>query len=203
MNVADFLLEKCKSIDKDFVVGTEETISYKEFCSKVNALAAYLNNKFGSGKEIMLLSENNIFFIISYLSIIKSNNIVILLEAKVSKKDLDNILNLCSIKGFFIQDKFKSKLKVTENIFTESMVKDLIENKKDILLNKEECKIDTKDDDLAEIIFTSGSTGDKKGVMLSHKNIIANTKSIIEYLTLTENDRMEGNSWRKRLHYKR
>ncbi len=46
-------------------------------------------------------------------------------------------------------------------------------------------------DRLAEIIFTSGSTGEPKGVMITHKNIIANTDSIIEYLNLTADDVIE------------
>jgi acyl-CoA synthetase (AMP-forming)/AMP-acid ligase II len=42
----------------------------------------------------------------------------------------------------------------------------------------------------AEIIFTSGSTGVPKVVMISHKNLIANTESIVTYLKLDQEDRM-------------
>lgn len=44
--------------------------------------------------------------------------------------------------------------------------------------------------DLAAIIYTSGSTGVPRGVMLSHRNILANTTSIVEYLGLCAADRM-------------
>src|SRR5439155_12767414 len=45
-------------------------------------------------------------------------------------------------------------------------------------------------DDLAALMFTSGSTGKPRGVMISHRNIVANTESIIEYLELTSADRV-------------
>lgn len=49
---------------------------------------------------------------------------------------------------------------------------------------------DVIDLDLATIIYTSGSTGEPRGVMLSHRNIVANTESIVEYLALTATDRV-------------
>lgn len=44
--------------------------------------------------------------------------------------------------------------------------------------------------DLAAIIYTSGSTGEPRGVMLTHRNIVANTRSIISYLRLSCRDRV-------------
>lgn len=43
-------------------------------------------------------------------------------------------------------------------------------------------------DDLALIQFSSGSTGDPKGIMLSHRNILANISDIIEGIRLVHED---------------
>jgi len=44
--------------------------------------------------------------------------------------------------------------------------------------------------DLAAIIYTSGSTGTPKGVMQTHQAMVFTTGSLIEYLRLTENEKI-------------
>ncbi|MFS1904612.1 class I adenylate-forming enzyme family protein (plasmid) [Vibrio lentus] len=44
--------------------------------------------------------------------------------------------------------------------------------------------------DLATIIYTSGSTGQPKGVMLSHKNMVAASHSVSSYLEIDPTDRI-------------
>ena len=43
-------------------------------------------------------------------------------------------------------------------------------------------------DDLATILYTSGSTGVPRGVTLLHRNLLANTRQILDYLALTGDD---------------
>lgn len=46
------------------------------------------------------------------------------------------------------------------------------------------------DTDMAAILYTSGSTGMPKGVILSHRNMIAGAESVAEYLENTAEDRV-------------
>ena len=51
-------------------------------------------------------------------------------------------------------------------------------------------EITGRDTDLAAVIYTSGSTGQPRGVMLTHRNLVANAQSIVSYLRLTAADRV-------------
>ena len=183
MNVVDYFFEHSKDLDTEFLVGTTESVSHHDLYVCVHSLASHIRTRFGTGKKIVLLSENNLFFIQSYLSIILSGNIVVLVETRISDRDLDDVLEQCQSPCVFVQGKYESRFKQCECIITEATVEAYPRI-------RDEYPPDIPEDNPAVIIFTSGSTGTKKGVMLSHKNIIANTASIIQYLDLTQNDRM-------------
>lgn len=46
------------------------------------------------------------------------------------------------------------------------------------------------DADVASILYTSGSTGSPKGVILSHRNMVAGAKSVAQYLSNSRDDRL-------------
>ena len=183
MNCADFLFEKSSGTVTDFIVGGMQKISHRALFTLVQTLAADIARRFGSGKAILLLSENCLFFIVAYLSIIKSGNRAVLVETNLSAEQLEAIVVTCSPVAFFVQEKQVSKLRVTENLFSEQYINNPPKDMRTVNLPPDE-------DEVAVIIFTSGSTGEKKGVMLTHKNIRTNTESIVEYLKLTARDRM-------------
>nr|WP_275039225.1 AMP-binding protein [Methanospirillum hungatei] len=120
---------------------------------------------------------------IAYLAILKSGNRALLMETSISDKSLTSIINGCRISAFFVQKKFLSKFSNNEKILTEDLLVTLPTSK---LPNT----IHVRDNDVAVVIFTSGSTGTKKGVMLTHGNLCANTESIVQYLKLTSQDRV-------------
>lgn len=90
----------------------------------------------------------------------------------------------------FAQNKFSEKIKSLNygdvEIYTDKSEFNLICNHE----NNDNDDINLKED-VAVILFTSGSTGKPKGVMLTHFNLIYNTDSIIDYLKLTQKDRVE------------
>ena len=185
MNVFDFFFENTSGLEKSFLEG-KESISFKDLYRSSDLLARGIREKIGERQNILLLSQNNIFFLKSYLAILKSGNICIPLDPNIEKENFDYISGLTNPSIVFITPDVKKKLPLDKlNCITPE--------KLDIILTDNplmEYNLEFDEERCAEIIFTSGSTGKPKGVMISHKNLIANTSSILEYLLLTRDDRM-------------
>lgn len=189
MNVFDYLFEQTGSHEKDFVLGSHQQISFADLYESCTKLAEKLKSSIGENKQIIILSENSIFQITAYLAILKSGNICIPLNPAIEIENLVQILGKTEVGHAFVSRRYVEKFK---NLSFDLLSDDYIKtSNEEIRNNNTEDTAGFDDKRLAEIIFTSGSTGEQKGVLITHKNIIANTASIIEYLQLSTSDTME------------
>lgn len=189
MNAFDYFFEKTYDLEKPFLVG-RENMSHRELYTSSVHLASWLKKEFGTGRNILLLSPNNKFFLTAYFAIIKSGNVCIPLDPNIEKENLEFISNLTKPVMIFMTREVERKTTIGEiikSVFPDTMDAIVNIDYDSGLSGREE---DFDDNNCAEIIFTSGSTGVPKGVMISHRNLIANTESIITYLKLGQDDRM-------------
>jgi len=194
MNAIDYFFEHTSNLDKPFLLGKEE-ISFKNLYREVDSLASWLKDEVGTGKNILILSVNNLFITRAYLAVIKSGNVCIPLDPQIEENNFKYIHDLTKPELIFITPEVNKRLNINPEklIFPDSLQKletwNLNRGKAGLATGKHEAG-GFDSEQLAEIIFTSGSTGEPKGVMISHKNLIANTSSIVEYLRLDKDDRM-------------
>lgn len=189
MNAFDYFFEKTCDLEKPFLVG-RENMSHRELYTSSVHLASWLKKEFGTGRNILLLSPNNKFFLTAYFAIIKSGNVCIPLDPNIEKENLEFISNLTKPVMIFMTREVERKTtkgEIIKSVFPDTMDAIVNIDYDGGLSGREE---DFDDNNCAEIIFTSGSTGVPKGVMISHRNLIANTESIITYLKLGQDDRM-------------
>lgn len=188
MTFTDHVFEEFKDSDKIAVIDKNK-ISYREIYGGVNYVT-YLLQENGCSKEnsVLVISDNSVFFIKTYFGIIKNGSICVPVNPTISENDMRYIMDILKIKIVFCQKKYRNK--VDKIVCRDTMVY----SEESIWASKDETNpsgfIDEKED-TALIMFTSGSTSKPKGVMLTHYNLMYNTNSIIEYLKLTKNDRVE------------
>jgi long-chain acyl-CoA synthetase len=182
-------------------------ITYAELEKRVDAVAASMRKLgIGKGDTVVIASYNRPEWAIADLATLKLGAVVVpvyhmpghLLPAAYFRY----ILNDAKVKLIFVQDKqtysiaaqIKPEVPSLQHIvLIEHTGADDLECLKFADLEKTEPPAaekpaDISEDDTATIVYTSGTTGEPKGVVLTHKNIVANSASAVKRCRFTPDD---------------
>jgi acyl-CoA synthetase (AMP-forming)/AMP-acid ligase II len=177
-----------------------ESVTYRDLRSRVQRYAAALTESgMVSGDCIGILGDNSIFYVQAYLAAIYAGGVAVPLPPTADAARLHIQLNTSQAKFGFVEGKYGARLREAaagtslERVWLDGGppqpgwlgAADLVAHDP----AAHPAATPRSLDDLAVINFTSGSTGTPLGVMVSHRNLEANTRSIIEYLRLTGRDR--------------
>ena len=154
--------------------------TFKEFERDINAVASSFVNKGWSGKHIAIIGPSSYQWVVTFLAVACSGNVVIPIDKMLSEDEMLGLLVMGDADLVFLSEEFEpmmGKIEAADNkvedIFTFSGTRFRH------MLRTEPCELPEIDPEaLAEILFTSGTTGLSKGVMLSQKNIVSNINDI-------------------------
>lgn len=142
------------------------------------------------GEVVPLIGDNSFFWTGSYLGILRAGLVCAPLSTTTGAADLQDVLQQTESQIAFVQGQYGAKNQAAlERLDVVTETDERVSGAG--IRNGDLTACETAgEDDLAALMFTSGSTGRPRGVMITHRNIIANTDSIIEYLRLTGEDRI-------------
>jgi len=198
--------------DKTALIHEEVRATYRQINTSSNHLAHWLIDLgITRGDRVVLVLENCLEYVVSYYGILKAGAVAVPLSSDLKPDGLRPLLEELEPEVIISSSRFERLFKATDlALFKINAL--LLKNPKqkwssptlpvfswdDIISDDGTSnpeirpeirpKISIDESDLASIIYTSGSTGIPKGVMLSHKNIVSNAKSICRYLALKDKD---------------
>lgn len=163
-----------------FVEDSVVSKTYRELEQDVNAVASWLVQRGCQEKHIGILGGSSYSWIVSFLGIINSGNIVIPIDRMLPETELLQLLEMGDIDVLFLSEEFEPLMRRIRE--EHPRVTDIVSFSgttwREILRTSQRSLPEMDPNALAEILFTSGTTGTSKGVMLSQKNIVSNINDI-------------------------
>ncbi|MCC6550182.1 MAG: AMP-binding protein [Ignavibacteriaceae bacterium] len=190
-------------------------ITYREFGDKVFRLRDFLRESgVKKGDRIALLGENMPNWPVCYFTATTMGAVAVPIMYDFSPVEIDYILRHAKVKVLFVSAKYLTKLEnddypalsnkflmddfspiqeKKENGFLETLAEEGkrgLEKIRDRVFGtgEEEKDYIPSEDDMASLIYTSGTTGHSKGVVLTHKNIVANVLATVEMSGIKQSD---------------
>lgn len=190
-NIFSFLQDSARLYpDKGYIVDRGREFTYSEIYYKTTVLAKSIHSSgISSSDRILIYLDNSAEYIVAFFGILLSNAIVVPINKNISIESINYIIGETSPRYIITNSIFMKRLQGRIG-FEESRIINIDRVWESTSADPMDISwMLTEDGSLpALILYTSGTTRMPKGVTLTHKNLMANTESIVQYLGLTEKD---------------
>lgn len=169
------------------------SLNYQESLVRIEAVARYLHSKgIHRGDKVAVTGKNSPEWTVAFLGILFAGAVVVPIDYQLKNEETDLLLATSQAMILFVDEEKHSRYRDNPGKLTDiiSLKKDIgtyiysIDGPKEPIEQIEQ----SNETDLAAILFTSGTTGVPKGVMLTHRNLVADCYLAQGNLTVLHTD---------------
>lgn len=176
--------------NKVYVIDKGKQFTYSEIYDKSTTVAGLLNRRgLECGDTVVVYLDNSAEYIAAYFGILLADCIVVPINKNLTVDSINYIIADTEPKLIITNTIFGKRLQGKIGFETDNIIdiNNLWENEPVVEFGLP-TNLTEKVGLPAIILYTSGTTRRPKGVTLTHRNLTANTDSILQYLGLTEKD---------------
>ncbi|MBE6811943.1 MAG: hypothetical protein E7523_03570 [Ruminococcaceae bacterium] len=171
----------CRFLQNDIIISK----TYQQFFDDCAAMRRYIREKDTTRRHIAFIGKTNYEYIVCLTSIILSGNVAVPFAPDISVAEAVQLFRDADVSMLFCEEDFLEKANQIKQSYTQldkihslgdsRWYEQIFRTYADYKTDVDHAEQQTNPDDCAMIIFTSGTTGNRKGVMLSNKNLAHNS----------------------------
>lgn len=185
-----------------FIMAGETWYSYEDCAAMARAVSRVIVDCGAPSGRVAIQWENSCESVAILFGVLLAGRTAVPISTDLRGEDLAGVLQHCEAEVFMVSRKHARGLSDTGSDTTP--VRLVISDSPSLELSKQtefvpwstleaESELhklpNVSDTSMAALMYTSGSTGQPRGVMLSHRNLVANASSVASYLRLTSQSR--------------
>jgi acyl-CoA synthetase (AMP-forming)/AMP-acid ligase II len=175
-------------------LGSKVSLTYDELYTRASGIAARLDVANPDRKPVLLLYPCNLDYLVAFFGCILGGHIAVPAYPPTATKHFDRletIVKTSDARCCLVGRDVKAMMAIVDRDKLRDFSADLIETdaETDARASENFRPANIQSEDIAFLQFTSGSTGAPKGVMLSHRALLANLAMMKMHYSYTPRDR--------------